>query len=81
MADGTDIDGLRDLYKKNAVAKWFLDHAAQRERNRAETSVERTLAILKEKSYKVTRRDIVHVFKALEKLNFGKFMNGQGSKS
>lgn len=81
MADGTDLDGLRDLYKKNAVARLFLDHAAQRERERAETSVERTQAILTANGHEVSRGDIVDLYQELEKLNFGKFIIGRRGRS
>jgi hypothetical protein len=77
MADGPNVDGLREFYKKNAVARWFLDHAAQRERGRAETSVERTQGILKEHDHEVSRGDIVDLYQALEKLNCGKFIPGR----
>jgi len=48
MADGVNINGLRSLYKANAIASAFLDHAGQRERDRGETSVERAQSILRE---------------------------------
>lgn len=81
MADSADLDGLRDFYRKNPVARSFLDHAAQRERDRAETSVERAQAILKESGTEVSRGDVVDVYQEFEMLGLGKFIIGRRGRS
>ncbi len=80
MADGVDVEGLRELYNQNAVARAFLDHAAQRERDWSETSVDRALGILKELEAEATRADVVGLFQRLEYLGCGKFITGRRGK-
>jgi hypothetical protein len=77
MADGVNVDGLRQFYTENAVARTFLDHAAQRERDLSETSVDRTLAILKEHAVESNRAEVVALFQRLEKLGCGQFIIGR----
>jgi hypothetical protein len=77
MADGVNVEGLRQLYTDNAVARAFLDHAAQRERDWSETSVDRTLTILKEQQAEATRADVVALFQRLEELGCGQFIIGR----
>lgn len=80
MADGVNVEGLRNLYRENAVARAFLDHAAQRERDWSETTVDRTLGILKELEIEATRADVVAIFQRLEELGCGKFIMGRRGK-
>jgi hypothetical protein len=68
MADGVNIEGLRSLYKLNSIASAFLDHAAQRERDRAETTVERAQSILANEGTEASRGEVVDLFQQLEKL-------------
>ena len=79
-ADGVDVAGLRDLYAQSAVARAFLDHAAQRERDWSETSVERTLTILNTQGSDVSRGEVVSLFKHLEELGCGQFIIGRRGK-
>lgn len=80
MADGVNIEGLRSLYKSNAIATSFLDHAAQRERDRGETSVERAQTILRDEGTEASRGDVVALYQQLERLGCGKFIVGRWNK-
>jgi hypothetical protein len=80
MTDGVNIDGLRSLYRSNPTARAFLDHAADRERDRAETTVERTQAILRDGGRDTSRGEIVELFQKLEQLACGKFIVGRWNK-
>lgn len=72
-----NVEGLRRLYSENAVARSFLDHAAQRERDWSETSVDRALTILNEQNVEATRGDVVALFRQLEQLGCGQFVVGR----
>lgn len=80
MIDSVNIDGLRDFYKDNSIARSFLDHAAQRERDRAETSVERALTILRAGGVEVSRGEVVNLYQEFEKFGLGKFIVGRRGK-
>jgi hypothetical protein len=80
MADGVNIEGLRELYKSNLIASSFLDHAAQRERDRGETSVERAQTILRDEGTEASRGQIVDFYQRLEQLGCGKFIVGRWNK-
>ena len=80
MSDGVNVDGLREMYRQNAVARAFLDHAAQRERDRAETTVDRIHAVLKGEGTDPSRGELVSVFQQLETFRCGKFIIGRRGK-
>ncbi len=80
MPDGVNIEGLRAIYTQNALARAFLDHAAQRERDRAETPVDRIQTILRDEGADPSRADVVEVFQRLEALGCGKFIIGRRGK-
>jgi hypothetical protein len=77
MADGADVEGLRALYKASGEARAFLDHAARRERDRTETTVERAQAILRESGLETARGEVVDLFQRFEALRCGKFVSGR----
>jgi hypothetical protein len=77
MAEAVDVHGLRQLYTENVVARAFLDHAAQRERDMSETSVDRIEKILREREIDVTRADVVALFQRLSELGCGQFIIGR----
>ncbi len=52
-------------------------NAAQRERDRTETTVERTITILNEAGRKVSRGEAVDLFRRLEDLGCGQFIIGR----
>lgn len=81
MSDGVNIEGLREMYRQNAVARAFLDHAAQRERDRAETTVDRIHAVLTGEGTDPSRGEVVSVFQRLEALGCGKFIIGRRGKA
>lgn len=81
MSDGVNIEGLRDMYRQNPVARAFLDHAAQRERDRAETTVDRIHAVLKGEGSDPSRAEVVSIFQLLETLGCGKFIIGRRGKA
>lgn len=80
MADGVNIDGLRDLYRSSREARVFLDHAAQRERDRAEMTVESAQAILRTMGLEVSRGEIIDLYQRFEALRCGKFIIGRRGK-
>jgi hypothetical protein len=72
-----DIELLRRLYQQNAAANAFLSHASQRERDQAETKVDRILILLKAEGHDFARREIVALFRKLEELGCGQFVEGR----
>ena len=80
MADGVNVDALRGLYKSNVIARAFLDHAARRERDRAEITVERAQTILRDEGVEASRGDVVSLYQQLEELGCGKFIVGRWTK-
>jgi len=72
-----NIDGLRQLYKQNPVAKAFFDHAARRERDQSETKVDRVLVRLKADGNEFHRREIIDLFRKLQEHGCGQFVEGR----
>jgi hypothetical protein len=68
---------LTDIYKESGVARAFLDHMADRQRNQSETKVGRTLQLLSNDGYEFSRGDIVGLFKRLEEAQVGQFVAGR----
>jgi len=77
MSEGFNLEGIKDLYKRNATARDFLDHAAQRERDRTDTTVDRTITILADAGRKISRGDAIELFRRLEELGCGQFVIGR----
>jgi hypothetical protein len=80
MANGVNVDGLRDLYKTNVIGSTFLDRAAQREWDCGETTVERAQTILRDHGTEASRGAIVDLYQQLEQLGCGKFIVGRKHK-
>lgn len=72
-----DIDQLRQFYRDSEVARGFLDHAAKRERDQSETKVDRILVRLKAEGHSFPRRDIIALFRKLEEVGCGQFVEGR----
>ncbi len=72
-----NIDILRQLYKQSPVAKAFLDHAAQRERDQSETKVDRMLVVLRAEGREIKRKDIIDLFRTLQEQGCGQFVEGR----
>lgn len=72
-----NIDALKQLYRENTVAKAFLDHAARRERNQSETTVDRTLVLLRAEGNDFRRSEIIDLFRKLQDQQLGQFVEGR----
>ena len=79
MTEEFNLAGIKELYKRNSIARDFLDHAAQRERDRTETTAERTISILADAGRKISRGDAIDLFRRLEELGCGQFVIGRRS--
>jgi hypothetical protein len=77
MSDELNIEGLKQLYRSNKSARAFLDHCAKRNRNQAETKVDRILGLLQGEGHDLSRGDIIEVFRKLEELKCGTFVTGR----
>lgn len=73
----TDANKIRNLYKKNSVARSLFDYFAKRAYDATETKVDRILAIMKNEGKELSRGQIIDVFKELEDLQCGKFVSGR----
>lgn len=77
-----DLEKLQALYVKNQAAQAFLDHCAERSRNRKETTVDRMQQVLKAQIPDISRGAVIEIFKALEGTKCGQFLQGRrGRKS
>ncbi|MEZ6058509.1 MAG: hypothetical protein R3C01_17545 [Planctomycetaceae bacterium] len=72
-----DVSQLKQLYTDNPTAQAFFDHAAQRRRNRWETTVERTIQNLTDEDSAPTRADVVSLFKRLADIGCRQFIVGR----
>jgi DNA-binding transcriptional regulator PaaX len=72
-----NTDMLRSLYRDSPVAHAFLDLAARRERDRSETKVDRIWRLLVEEGQVFERREIIALFRRLEKAGCGQFVEGR----
>lgn len=75
--NSVNVGELRRLYSDNPVARAFLDHAARRERDQSETTVDRILVLLRAEGHRFDRRDIIRVFQYLADLGCGQFVTGR----
>lgn len=69
-----NIDMLRNLYRDSPVAQAFLDLAARRERDRSETKVDSIWRLLVGEGQGFDRREIIALFRQLEKVGCGQFV-------
>jgi hypothetical protein len=72
-----NIATLQELYAQNAVARAFFDHAAHRERDQAETKVDRVLILLRADGHEFRRREIIDLFRKLQDQGCGQFVEGR----
>jgi hypothetical protein len=72
-----NIDLLRQLYRQSPVAQAFLDHVARRERDQSETKIDRILVRLRAEKHDFPRHDIIALFRELEELGCGQFVEGR----
>jgi hypothetical protein len=72
-----NIDLLRAFYQQNPVAHAFFDHAARRERDQSETKVDRIVVLLRADGHTFLRRDIIALFRKLQELGCGQFVEGR----
>jgi hypothetical protein len=73
-----NVEMLRQLYKQNAVARAFFDHASRRERDQSETKVDRILALLnRDEGHEFHRREIIDLFRKLQDQGCGQFVEGR----
>jgi hypothetical protein len=75
-SSNVDINGLRNLYKSNPVARILLESFAARQNNCSMTTVGSLHSILRLAAYDISRQDIIKIFKELQKLNCGEFELG-----
>jgi hypothetical protein len=76
-SDSPNIESLRRLYQESPVAKTFFDHVAHRERDQSETKVDRIRYLLKGEGHSFHRREIIDLFRKLESLGCGQFVQGR----
>jgi hypothetical protein len=72
-----DLQGIRQLYAKSAVARAFLDHVAGRENDQSETKIERILSLLRREGHNFSKTDIRGLFRNLEDLSCGTYIIGR----
>src|SRR5213594_1205803 len=72
-----DLEAIRQLYAKNAVARAFLDHVARRKNDQSETKIERILSLLRREGRDFGKADIRKLFRNLEELNCGSYIEGR----
>lgn len=69
-----DVGGLRKFYRSDPVAPKVLDILAARSNDSQITTVSSIHARLKGAAFEITRKQIMHVFKALESFKCGVFI-------
>ena len=74
-----DSESLHALYNSDRTARAFFDHLAKRQRNQAETTVDRILKILQRslENEGIARGDVVSLFKSLQEVEVGQFVTGR----
>jgi Protein of unknown function DUF262 len=73
----TDVTQLREFYRDSSVARAFLDLAASRERDQAETKVERAMVLMKAAGHDYPRQAVVDMFRRLAACECGDFVVGR----
>ena len=76
-AEVVDIESLQVLYRKSPVAQFFFDHAASRGKNQVETKVDSVLRLCKEEGIEASRREVVALFKEMDRAACGQFIIGR----
>jgi hypothetical protein len=76
-AEVFDIEKLKQLYRTDKVAQFFLEHAAGRQRNQSETTVDRAIQILRNDGNDVSRQQLISTFQQLEECGCGQFVAGR----
>ena len=74
-----DVSGLRGFYKSDATALHVCESLAARQNIWKMTTVTSLVSILRLAGFDISRKDIVRVFRELEKFNCGDFMIGNVS--
>ena len=77
MVSEVDLVKLRKLYDENSSARAVLDHFARRERNRGTTSVDRIQSKVSAEGEKISRWDVIKVFRELQECGCGNFLVGR----
>ena len=72
-----DVNGLRRLYRDDALAQRFFDYLAARSKNAQETTVDRLLEVLARDGQGVSRRDLIGLLQALQQHEAGEFIVGR----
>lgn len=72
-----DVHALRSLYKSNPAARLVLDSLAARQNKRSMTTVTSLHSVLNLAAYDISREDIIKIFKELQRLNCGEYINGK----
>lgn len=72
-----DLQAIRQLYAKSAVARAFLDHVAGRKNDQSETKIERILRLLRREGHNFSKTDIRGLFRNLEDLSCGTYIIGR----
>lgn len=67
---------LKNLVKNSPLAQLFFGEMANRQNNQKETKVDRVVVLLSKKSVSFERKDVVALFRALEKCGLGRFKKG-----
>lgn len=76
-----DKEKLKQIAHDNPRTKAFLEHMANRERPRSETTVSRTVRILKDANINVTRIEAEHVLKDLASTGAGTLSPGRNGRT
>ena len=71
------VNALRNFYKSDSAARLVLDSLAARQNNRSMTTVGSLHSVLRLAAYDISRQDIIKVFKELQKLNCGEYVQGK----
>jgi hypothetical protein len=72
-----NVNGLRRLYRGDALAQRFFDYLAARSKNAHETTVDRLLEELARDGQGVSRRDLIGLLQALQQHEAGEFIVGR----
>ena len=72
-----DVSGLRSFYKSDATALHIFESLAARQNNWKMTTVTSLASIFSLAGFDILRKDIVRVFRELEKFNCGVFIIGK----
>ena len=77
VIQNVDAAGLTKLYRSDPIARLVLDSFAARQNRTRLTTVTSLMSTLTGAGFVVTRPDIIRVFKALQSLNCGEYIQGK----